>query len=94
MKEQYSSNELAEMLLKKISEIADQYSSAASFNKTLWGRITAVQSPYYTLNINGKIYTKTLALSSAGTLNVGDTVICTVPNNNMPNMFILGKILK
>lgn len=94
MKKQYSRNELAQIFLDKVSEIANQYAAAAAFNKTLWGRITAVNVPYYTLTINGKTYPKTLALSSAGALAVGDTVICIVPNNNMPNMFILGKIQK
>lgn len=94
MKEKYSTNELAQMFIDKVSELANQYAAAANFNKTLWGRITAVNAPYYTLSINGKSYPKTLALSSAGALSVGDTVICIVPNNQMPNMFILGKISK
>ena len=94
MEKQYSTNELADILINKISQIANQYAATAGFNKTLWGRVTAVNTPYYTLSINGKSYPKTLALASAGTLAVGDTVICIVPNNQMPNMFILGKISK
>ena len=87
-------NQAANILIEKMESVAAQAVSNAAFNKTVWGRITAIEGVEYTLVINGKTYPKTYALSSAGTLAVGDTVICIVPNNNMPNFFILGKIKK
>lgn len=88
----YSPREMADIFLEKMSDIANEYAGNAPFNKIVWGIVTAVTGATYTLNIRGKTYPNTPALVSAGTLDVNDTVICVIPNNNAPNMFILGKI--
>ena len=93
-KEKYSSKELADILFEKIQESAQESTENAPYNKIVWGRITGKLGYFHVVNVNGKPYPKTLALTSAGTLAVGDTVVCIVPNNNMSNMFILGKIKK
>lgn len=93
-KQNYSSKEFADILFDKIKEIAQESTENAAYNKIVWGRIISKAGKFYAVNINGKFYTKIYALTSAGTLAAGDTVICVVPNNIMSNMFILGKINK
>ena len=89
-----AAKDFADVLIDKMQDVAGQYVKNAPFDKIVWGTVSEVTGSTYTITIHGKSYINTPVLTSAGVISVGDTVVCIVPNNNMPNMFILGKIQK
>lgn len=59
-------------------------------DRTKFGRITAINGKRYTLLIEKTVYPNVMALKSSIDYQVGDSVICQVPNGNMSNIYIVG----
>lgn len=64
----------------------------APFNKTKNGRIVSVTPTGYTVEIENKVYPNMLSVNGA-TLTEGDVVVCELPNNQMSQSYILGKLV-
>lgn len=64
----------------------------APFNKTKNGRIVSVSPTGYTVEIENKEYPNVQAINATA-LQVNDIVVCSVPNNQMSQMYIIGKLV-
>jgi len=57
------------------------------------GRITAITASGYSVSIENAEYIKVPIISQTATINVGDTVEICVPNGQISQMFIMGKLV-
>ena len=81
---------VAEAIDRRIINVAQQVFDKSARNKTVYGIVTESTSGGFTLKVHNAVYTKVLALRSAGAIKVGDKVTCLVPNGNYSDMIILG----
>lgn len=65
----------------------------APFNKTKNGRVVTVSPQGYTVEIENKLYPNMLSVNGA-ILNEGDVVACVVPNNQMSQAYISGRLVQ
>lgn len=80
-------------LMKGIQFIIDNAIKVAPYNRTLTGLILAVNTDgTYNLKLDGNTYNNIQAIKTGIALNVNDTVKVEIPQNQMNNMFILGKL--
>jgi hypothetical protein len=79
-----------EAIEKKMTSVAKQINTNAPYNKTKKGKVISKSDGIFSVKIDNAIYTNILASRNAGTINVNDIVICTIPNNEMSNMYIVG----
>lgn len=85
-----SGNQVANAIDKRIIAIAKQVANKSSVNRTVYGRVTAKNNALFSVKINNTVYTNVVAFKDLGYINVGDTVVCLVPNNQFNNLLILG----
>ena len=85
-----SGNKIAEAIDKRIIAIAKQVANKSTVNKTVFGRVTAKNNGLFSLRINNTVYTNVIALKNSNYINVGDKVVCLVPNNQFNDLLILG----
>lgn len=64
----------------------------APFDKTKNGRIVEIKPTGYTVEIENKEYPNVQAINGA-TLNLNDIVVCRLPNNQMSQIHIVGKLV-
>lgn len=83
-------DKIAQAIDKRIITIAKQVANKSTVNRTVYGRVTAKNNGFFSLKINNTIYTNVIALKSANYINVGDKVVCLVPNNQFNDLLILG----
>lgn len=80
-------------LMKGILTIVENAVENSPRDKTLTGLILAVNTDgTYNLRLDGNIYNNIQALKTGIVINVNDTVKVNIPQNQMNNMFILGKL--
>ena len=65
----------------------------APFNKTKNGRIVSISPTGYTVEIENKEYPNMLAIDGVY-LEVGNVVVCSVPNNQMSQAYIVGRLVQ
>ena len=85
-----SGNKIAEAIDKRIIAIAKQVANKSTVNRTVFGRVTAKNNGLFSLRINNTVYTNVIALKNSNYINVGDKVVCLVPNNQFNDLLILG----
>lgn len=85
-----SGDKVAQAIDKRIIAIAKQVANKSSVNRTVFGRVTAKNNGLFSLRINNTIYTNVIALKNSNYINVGDKVVCLVPNNQFNDLLILG----
>lgn len=85
-----SGNQVAKAIDKRIIAIAKQVANKSSVNRTVYGRVTAKNNGLFSVRINNTIYTNVLTFKNLGYIEVGDSVVCLVPNNQFNNLLILG----
>lgn len=78
-------------LTKGITRYDDKRRAETPCNTTLRGIIKATGVNGYTVSIDGEEYTNIMVLNGVS-LSINDTVILIVPNNQLNNIFILGKL--
>lgn len=64
----------------------------ASYSTHKRGKVLSLDGTTYTIEIDGKKYSRISALTSAGELAVGAIVALAVPNGDMSQIFILGEL--
>lgn len=80
-------------LMKGILTIVENAVENSPYDKTLTGLILAVNTDgTYNLRLDGNIYNNIQALKTGIVININDTVKVNIPQNQMNNMFILGKL--
>lgn len=77
-------------IIKLIQNSQDYAFKNAPFNMIRVGLITKKVGKTFTIKINQSNYSNIYALKGSGEINVGDTAICVIPNNQFSQMFILG----
>lgn len=82
--------QIADAIDRRIRMVAQEVYDNAPYNKTKFGRVVARQNGLFEVMIERKSYTNVVALRNVGDINVGETVIVDIPNNNMSNATILG----
>lgn len=83
-------SEALQELMKAIKFFIHEEISKASFDRTLNGRVVSiVDEKTYKVNVKNNVYE--LPYYGNGTLVVNDIVKVVIPENNMNNIFILGK---
>ena len=65
----------------------------APFNKNVNGRIVGITAGGYTVQIQTRTYTNMPAIN-AGELKINDIVACCIPNNQMSQAYIVGKLVQ
>ena len=85
-----SGNKIAEAIDKRIIAIAKQVANKSTVNRTVFCRVTAKNNGLFSLRINNTVYTNVIALKNSNYINVGDKVVCLVPNNQFNDLLILG----
>ena len=80
-------------LTKGVQFIVDNSIKVAPYDRTLTGLILQVNTDgTYNIKLDGNTYNNIQALKTSVVLNINDTVKVTIPQNQMNNMFILGKL--
>lgn len=80
-------------LLDGILFIVKDAISKAPYNQTFTGIVELVNADgSYKVLLNGNSYDNIRALKSSITISINDTVKIEVPQNQMSNMYILGKL--
>lgn len=87
-----SGSAVAEAINTRITNIAREVYNKSPYDKSKRGIIEEIVRGLYSVKIDNVIYPNIHALRSAGTLNLGDVVICIIPNNQFSDMYILGAI--
>ena len=85
-----SGDKVAQAIDKRIIAIAKQVANKSTVNRTVFGRVTAKNNGLFSLRINNTVYTNVIALKNSNYINVGDKVVCLVPNNQFNDLLILG----
>lgn len=85
-----SGDKVAQAIDKRIIAIAKQVANKSTVNRTVFGRVTAKNNGLFSLRINNTVYTNVIALKNSNYINVGDKVVCLVPNNQFNDMIVLG----
>ena len=85
-----SGDKVAQAIDKRIIAIAKQVANKSTVNRTVFGRVTAKNNGLFSLRINNTVYTNVMALKNSNYINVGDKVVCLVPNNQFNDLLILG----
>jgi hypothetical protein len=85
-----SGNKVAEAIDRRITNIAKDVFNKSPSNRMVFGRVTEINGKEYTVKVNNQIYAKVYAYKGVGTIIVGDTVDCLIPNNQYSNMRIIG----
>lgn len=87
-----SGKSIATAINKKINEEIKINLQKASFNKTKKGIVVGINSGSFDIKIDNALYTNTFALKNVGEINIGDVVICNIPNNQTNLMYIVGVV--
>lgn len=66
---------------------------SAPFDKTKNGQVTKVSPQGYTVYIENKEYPNMLAIDGVE-IHEGDIVVCVLPNGQMSQAFILGRLVQ
>lgn len=85
-----SGNQIANAIDKRIIAIAKQVSNKSTVNRTVYGKVLSKNNGVFSIAINSNIYNNVLALKHLPYINVGDKVVCLVPNNQFNDMIVLG----
>lgn len=83
-------DKIAQAIDKRIITIAKQVANKSTVNRTVFGRVIAKNNGLFSLRINNTVYTNVIALKNSNYINVGDKVVCLVPNNQFNDLLILG----
>lgn len=86
-----SGEDIANAIDKRIERVAKEIYQNSPYNKIKYGIVKNVTDKTYTVQINGENY-DVYALKNVGTINVNDSVVLIIPDNNFTQMFILGII--
>ena len=87
-----SGEDIANAIDKRIERVAKEIYQNSPYNKIKYGVVKNVNDKQYTVQINGINYSNVYALKNVGTINVNDSVVLIIPDNNISQMFILGII--
>lgn len=85
-----SGKKVAEEIDRRILNVSKEVFNKAPKNYMKFGRVTAVNGAFCTLNIDKAIYTNVPIYKHVGAVSVGDVVDCIVPNGNMNYIRVVG----
>lgn len=87
-----SGKKVVDAIDRKIKNVSNDLKTNSPYNRTRFGRVVKKTegSGIFTVVIDNTTYNNVYALRTVGTINVGDVVICLIPNNNFSNITILG----
>lgn len=83
-------SKVAQAIDNRIINVAKLVYNESPHNKTKLGKVLSKKDGYFSVEIEKSTYTKVPALRNVGEINVGEVVLCLIPNNQFGNMVILG----
>lgn len=85
-----SGDKIAEAIDRRIVSVAKQVYEKSPNNKTKYGKVLSKKDGLFTVEIEKSTYTKVPALRNVGNINIGEIVVCMIPNNQFSNIMVLG----
>lgn len=87
-----SGKEVADSIIRKIIVEVTNSIKNSSFDRTKSGRVVAISGGNFDVSIENALYKNVFALRNIGKINVGDVVVCNIPNNQVNRVYIIGVV--
>ena len=85
-----SGDKIAEAIDRRIVSVAKQVYEKSPNNKTKYGKVLSKKDGLFTVEIEKAVYPNVPALRNVGNINIGEVVVCMVPNNQFSNIMVMG----